>query len=113
MSMIAASSPTRGPTTTRGSFAGWRSKSACSVAARSLPTGSAVMAGPVYMRSSPGNGQLQEVGRQVVELGAPRGAADDGLDPPGEPGVERLADQRADPRLGLGADAQVGQARRR
>src|SRR5256712_4058878 len=39
MSMTAASSPTRGPTTTRGSLSGCLSKIACNVSARSLPIG--------------------------------------------------------------------------
>src|SRR5437870_1400678 len=39
MSMTAASSPTRGPTTTRGSLVWCLSKIACSVSARSLPMG--------------------------------------------------------------------------
>src|SRR5438270_253916 len=44
--MTAASSPTFGPTTTRGSFTGRLSRSAWSVVARSFPTGRLGMAAP-------------------------------------------------------------------
>src|SRR5882724_1306639 len=48
MSMTAASSPTRGPTTTRGSLVWCLSKIACSVSARSLPIGRNCMPTVVY-----------------------------------------------------------------
>src|SRR5216117_286303 len=53
MSMTAASSPTLGPTTTRGSRSGCLSKIACSVSARSLPIGRNCMA-PSSIHRMPG-----------------------------------------------------------
>src|SRR5436853_113303 len=52
MSMTAASSPTRGPTTTRGCLVWCLSKIACSVSARSLPMGrDCMLAGSIHAMS--------------------------------------------------------------
>src|SRR5262245_4851912 len=113
MSMTAASSPTRGPTTTRGSLVWCLSKIACSVSARSLPIGSDCMPNSVYTAPTRRHSdqELEQVGGQVVELGAPRLATEMGLDPLAQSTVGRLAEHRADPPLRLGADAHVRQSR--
>src|SRR3990172_845650 len=56
--------------------------------------------------------QLQEVGGQIVELGAAPLAAHVGLDALAQPGVHGLAEHRRHPSLGLRADARVGELRR-
>src|SRR5687768_799972 len=104
MSMTAASSPTRGPTTTRGSFTACRSRIACRVLAGSFPTGSMV--------ASLSGEQLEQVRRQVEELRAAAGTADVAAQALAEADVGRLAEQRLDLSLGLRADAGVRQPRR-
>src|SRR5262245_42160528 len=114
MAMTAASSPTRGPTTTRGSLVWCLSKIACSVSARSLPIGSDCMPNSVYTAPTRRHSdqELEQVGGQVVELRAPRLAAEMALDPLAQATVGCLAEQRPDLPLGFGADAQVRQSRR-
>src|ERR1051325_1425270 len=104
MSMTAASSPTRGPTTTRGSFTACRSRIACSVRAGSFPTGSMV--------ASLSGEQLEQIRREIEELRAAARAADVGAQALAQPGVDRFADERLDPALRLRADARVRQTRR-
>src|SRR5688572_19406164 len=71
MSRTAASSPTRGPTTTRGSLTGCASKSDESAAARSFPTGKNDIAGRVYpaprARISSGGAQPLGLARDLLQ----------------------------------------------
>src|SRR5438105_1252319 len=105
--MTAASSPTRGPTTTRGSFTAWRSRIACSVPAGSFPTGR----NDICAASISGE-QLEQIRREVEELRAAARAADVTAETLAQPGVDGLADERLDPPLRLGADARVRQTGR-
>jgi hypothetical protein len=53
--------------------------------------------------------ELEEIGRQVVELGTTRFAPEQPLDAPAKRSIGRLPDQGGDLRLRLVADAEIGQ----
>src|SRR5262245_44941311 len=106
MSITAASSPRRGPTTTRGSLGASRSSRVPRRAGRSFPTGKDPMARSVYPR---GGGELEKVAGQIEELRAPGRTPEQPLDTPGQFRVEGLAQERAGLPLRFRADARVGQ----
>src|SRR5688572_8827855 len=104
MSITAASSPTRGPTTTRGSLTAYRSRMACKVRAGSFPTGR----NDIGAASISGE-QLEQIRREVEELRAAGYSADVAAQPLAQPAVDRLPDERRDLPLRLRADPGVRQ----